>query len=282
MMLAQATGHEGNSPRLCSAYCQRKTHQAVSHGASVLLVLGILGCHGGRTGAVEGDVFFRGPDGSGKPASGVVVRLVSEPDSLDARLGDLCRKYQQVTTGLLMRKGEALTNAGTSRETLRDLRRFVHFAPVALAITDSMRALALETTKSVHSVIAAMTIDSARAGLSAHFKFPAVSVGRYALVAVSDHDPASHAWFATVSVSSDSVSVRDLGISENRADELFCGIGPADVLDASQLYLQVIAQTADEIRARESAPPPGLDVEKAIADRAKQIADSIARTGKRP
>lgn len=191
---------------------------------AVMIVVGLNAC---RTapGVIVGNVYFAGADGEGKRASGVTVRLLRDPDSLDTSLGAICRRHSEARSSLESRIDAAVPSPTVISQSMTAYyRQILERAPLVRAREDSLATLTAETLQLVNGLIDRLTVDSAVTGIDARFRFAARPSGKYATLARGVFAEAPHAWLSRFDFPArDSASI-EMGPPVDQGVGFYCGM----------------------------------------------------------
>lgn len=159
-----------------------------------------------QPGSVEGDVYLLMKSGDTKKGSGRSVRLVQESPAFVAARVAACQKFM----------GPALARFAT----IQDIRARVSKV-TELSELDSVRTLLLATAKadslaeaevsaSLTAAIALGTVAETGSGMAAHYRFPGLKAGAYALYSSWDIGDNEYRWWAPVALKAGQALIRDL------------------------------------------------------------------------
>jgi hypothetical protein len=160
---------------------------------------------------VEGDVYVVTQAGETRKGAGRTVYLLTDADgTLRPRVAAACEQATR-TVDVMIREQQAVYDSigrlsGSKSSDGEIVRLTGRNAALYHGVVDSVRAVRARLAQPLF----AASVDTTGSGMNAHYTFPSVKPGKYAVFAVWPLGETIYAWFAPVSVQSGGKFRRDL------------------------------------------------------------------------
>jgi hypothetical protein len=170
--------------------------------------------------SVEGDMYLVMQNGDTKRGAGRTVYLL-EDSVVHASVERICNQFTAGGGPLLVRRGRTVIDSLNTYASDFSAR----YAK-ARDIEASGKRAYLTMMRDVSRAILGAVRDTASTGINAHFLFPHVPPGRYALYSEMDIGTSAYRWLVSVNVTGPGVVRRDLDNSVEGSTQLYCGVPP--------------------------------------------------------